>query len=222
MAEPMTPGSGPEPPATEEASEDRALRERVRELTSQVLQQGRLDTAGVRDVVRAVTGLDTKAPEPAGKNVPQAVAEAVKGLDATILRSATAAQRALERLSSRGEDFTDNDLTDALVSLRQLQEDCAAATARIVDATSGDLRRELSELAAHAQAVGADASARAASAVTELASRLGSAYQESAGYGLETARTYGARVALLASGILAGVGDALQEQSRTRKDSQVP
>ena len=51
----------PEPTSTKGVSpsipdEDLAIRERARELTSQVLQRGRVDTDAVRDIVRAVTG----------------------------------------------------------------------------------------------------------------------------------------------------------------------
>jgi hypothetical protein len=216
MSEPTVPASRAAPAAT---GEDQAIRDRVRELTTQALQQGRLDTAGVRDVVRAVTGLDASGLAPAEAEVRQAVADSVRALDAVILKSATAAQIALERLASRGKDFTDNDLKDALASLRQLQQDCGVAASRIADATSGSLRRELTELAAHAQSVGVDASARVAVVMSEFASRLGSAYQESAGFGLEAARAYSVRMALLASGFLAGVADALREQSTTKNDS---
>jgi hypothetical protein len=216
MSEPLAPDSRAEPAAT---ADDQSLRERMRELTTQALQEGRLDTARIRDVVRVVAGLDASGPLPAGVEVRPAIADAAKGLDAAILRSAGAAHIALERLAARGKDFTDNDLKDALVSLAQLHEDCAAATTRLADATSGDLRRKLTELATHAQSVGVDASAQVATIMTEFASRLGSVSQETAAAGLETARAYSVRMAMLASGFLAGVADAIRDQSQTRKDS---
>jgi hypothetical protein len=51
MSEP-TPSDVASPGTTE----DQAIRERVKGLTSQVLQQGRIDPEAVRDVVRAVIG----------------------------------------------------------------------------------------------------------------------------------------------------------------------
>jgi hypothetical protein len=215
MAEPLAPDSREEPTA---AGEDQSIRERMRELTTQALQQGQLDTARVREVVRVVAGLDVTGPPPAGADVRQTIADAVKGLDAALLRSAGAAHIALERLVSRGKDFTDNDLKDALVGLAQLQEDCAAATSRLADATTGDLRRKLTELAVHAQSVGVDASAQVATVMSEFASRLGSVSQETAATGLETARAYSVRMAMLASGFLAGVADAIRDQSQSNKD----
>ena len=53
MSKPTEPAGEVAPPAVDE---DQAIRKRVQELTSQVLQQGHIDTEGVRDVVRAMTG----------------------------------------------------------------------------------------------------------------------------------------------------------------------
>ena len=50
MPEPTTSAGDAAPPG----SEDQAIRQRVKGLTSQVLQQGRVDPEAVRDVVRAV------------------------------------------------------------------------------------------------------------------------------------------------------------------------
>jgi len=215
MAEPIAPDSRVEPTA---AGGDESVRKRMRELTAEALQHGVLDTARVRDVVRVVAGLDASGLVPRDADVRQAIVDAVKGLDTALLRSAGAAHIALERLAARGREFTDNDLKDALVSLGQLQEDCAAATRKLADATGGDLGRKLTELATHAQSVGADASARVATMMSEFAGRLGSISQETAAAGLETARAYSVRMAMLASGFLAGVADAMREQSQTKKD----
>src|SRR3954447_7890925 len=51
MGEPTAAGDS----AASASDEDQAIRERVRELTSQVLQHGRVDTEAVKEVVRAVT-----------------------------------------------------------------------------------------------------------------------------------------------------------------------
>ena len=77
---------------------------------------------------------------------------------------------------------------------------------------SGNLRREIMGLAAHAQGVGAEASARAATLMGEFAARLGAPPP-----GLETVRGASVRLALLASGVLAGVADALRDQNQTKK-----
>ena len=67
------------------------------------------------------------------------------------MKSASATHDALQQLASRGKDFTDNDLKEALVSLRKLEEDYMAAANCVAEAMSGNLRREMIELSVHAQ-----------------------------------------------------------------------
>jgi hypothetical protein len=197
------------------SDEERAIRERVRELTTQVLQQGRVDTEAVRDVVRAVTGQSpgSTATSAAGE-ARELFADTVRALDEALMRSASAAHEALQQLATRGKDFTDNDLKDALVSLRKLEADYGAVANRIAEAMSGNLRREMMELAALAQNVGGEASARVASMMGEFAGRM----SDGASSGLETVRGASVRMALLASGLLAGVADALRERSEVSKN----
>jgi hypothetical protein len=196
--------------------EDQAIRERMRELMSRLLREGRIDTEGMRDVMRAVTGTTSDTATAAG----QARADllgAVRSLDAELVTSAAAAHRALEHIADRGNDVTDNDIKDGLASLAKLQEDCLAASSSLAAAATGNLRRELDQLAAHAQNVGAETSARLAAMMNEVARGLGNLYRETAAPGLESARGLSVRMALLTSGIIAGVADALSEQAGPNK-----
>ena len=201
----------PEPTTSDTISsattEDQSIRERVKGLTSQVLQQGRVDPEAVRDIVRAVIGGTSANTAVSSAEARELFADAVRELDTALVKSAGAAHVALQQLAMRGKDFTDNDLKEALVSLRQLEQDYAAAASRIAEAMSGNLRREMMELAAHAQNVGVEASARVASMMGELAGGV------SATPGIATIRDASVRMALLASGVLAGVADALRDQS---------
>jgi polyhydroxyalkanoate synthesis regulator phasin len=191
--------------------EDQSIRERVKELTSQVLQQGRVDPEAVRGVVSAVLGRASASTEMSGAKAREFFADAVKQLDDALVKSASAAHGALQQLASRGQDFTDNDLKEALVSLRKLEEDYVAVANRLAEAMSANLRHEMTELAAHAQNLGVEASVRVASMMGEFANSMG------AGSGLATVRGASARMAMLASGLLAGIADALREQSEAKK-----
>jgi hypothetical protein len=182
-------------------------------VTNQVLQQGRVDPETLRNVVRTLSGQRASHAAPDRAEARERFADAVRGLDEALQKSAGSTHEALQRLASRGKDYTDNDLKDALVSLRTLEEDYVAATSRIAEAMSDNLRSEVMGLAAHAQEVGAEASARAATLLGEVGSRMG----ESAASGLEAVRGASVRFTLLASGVLAGVADALRDQNQTKK-----
>ena len=191
--------------------EDQPIRERVKELTSQVLQQGRVNPEAVREVVSAVLGRTPGSADVSGAKAREFFTDAVRQLDDALIKSASAAHGALQQLASRGQDFTDNDLKEAMVSLRKLEEDYVAVANRLAEAMSANLRREMTELATHAQNLGVEASVRVASMMGEFANSMG------AGSGLATVRGASARMAMLASGVLAGIADALRDQSEAKK-----
>jgi hypothetical protein len=201
-------------PKISTAEQDQAIRERVRSLMSQLLQQGRMDPEGVKEVMRAVTGGVSSGTTSKDDTPGVEFAETVRQLHAALVGSSEAAQRALQTLAMRGEGASDNDIKAALASLLKLQEDCLAAVNRVSARASGaNLRRELDQLAVHAQNVGVEASARAGALMNEFTSRIAGSYRETAAPSLEAARAFSARMALLASGVIAGVADALSDQS---------
>jgi hypothetical protein len=206
------------PPETSAAEEDQAVRERVRALMNQLLQQGQIDPEGVKAVMRAVTGGAPSGTTPTADASGMEFVDAVRRLDAALVASAEAAHRALETVAIRGKEVTGNDIKGALASLMKLQQDCLAAMNRVSERAGGEnLRRELDQLAVHAQNVGVEASARAGALMNEFAGRIAGTYRESAFPSLEAARAFSARMALLTSGIIAGVADALSDQSGSKK-----
>lgn len=205
------------PAETPPGSEDQAIRTRMRELMRRLLRDGQIDTEGVRDVVQAVTRGTTLERAPIADQVRAEFPGTVRRLEAALATSADATHRALELIANRGNDVTDNDIKGALASLAKLQEDCLAASNSLAAAARGNLRRELDELAVHAQNVGAETSVRLAAMMNEFASGLGTLYRETAVPGFETARGLSVRMALLTSGIMAGVADALSEQTGPKK-----
>jgi len=204
------------PSETSAAEEDQAIHERVRLLMSQLLRKGQIDPEGVKEVMRAVTGGASSVPTVVASGMEFSVA--VGRVDAALVVSAEAAHRALETVAIRGKEVTDNDIKGALSSLMKLQEDCLAAVNTVSERASGEnLRRELDQLAVHAQNVGVEASARAGALMNEFASRVAGTYRETTVPSLEAARAFSARMALLTSGIIAGVADALSDPSGSKK-----
>jgi hypothetical protein len=207
--------SEPTAPAGAQADEQ-AIRERVRELTAQMLTGGRLDTEGVKEVVRAMSGGVSSKPALDSAQARESFADAIRGLDEALHASSLATHSALQTLVARGKDFSDNDLKNAFAALQDQQKAYVAVADLIADVTTGNLRRELADLTLHAQRVGADASVRFAQVMSEFANRI-STYRTGAAPGLDSVRHYGANMTMLTSGLLAGFADALRQQSETSK-----
>mgnify|MGYP003694428857 CR=1 FL=1 len=98
MPEPTTSATDAAPAAVE----DQPIRERVKELTSQVLQQGRVDPEAVREVASAVLGRTPGSTAVSGAKAREFFAEAVRQLDDALVKSASATHGALQQLASRG------------------------------------------------------------------------------------------------------------------------
>jgi len=197
-------------------AEEQAIRERVRDLTAQMLSSGRLDTEGVKDVVRAMSGGAARPPLDSAQ-ARETLAESLRVLDQALQLSAQATHEALQTLVTRGKDFSDNDLKNTFATLQKLQQDYVAIATRLADASTGNLRRELVDLSQHAQRVGADASVRVAEVMSEFANRIGGSARTVSAPGFEAVRQYGANMTMLTSGMLAGFADALRQQSERNK-----
>lgn len=213
----MTEPSAPAENAPAASPDEQAIRERVRELTAQMLAGGRLDTEGVKEVVRQMSGGAVFAPPVDDERAREAFVAAIGALDAALQASAQAAHEALRTLVERGKDYSDNDLKNAFAALQKLQQDYVATANHIADATTGNFRRELVDLTLHAQRVGADASVRVAQLMSEFANRIGGSYRAQAAPRLDAMREAGANMTLLTSGLLAGFADALGQYAASKK-----
>jgi len=216
VSDPTAPAGSPVSAPDETQADEQAIRERVRDLTAQMLAGGRLDTEGVKEVVRTMSGGTASKPALDSAEAREAFAEAIRGLDEALHASSLATHATLQTLVSRGRDFSDNDLKNAFAALQNLQRDYVAVADRVADVTTGNLRRELTDLTLHAQRVGADASVRFAQVMSEFANRIGS-YRTAPAPGFESVRQYGANMTMLTSGLLAGLSDALRQQAETKK-----
>jgi hypothetical protein len=211
MTEPLAPAENA--PAAQ--PDEQAIRERVRELTAQMLASGRLDTEGVKDVVRQMSGGAVFQPPLNSAQARETFVAAIGALDQALQTSAQAAHEALHTLVERGKDYSDNDLKNAFAALQKLQQDYVATANHIADATTGNIRREIVELTLHAQRVGADASVRVAQLMSEFAQRIGGSYRTAPR--IDAVREAGANMTLLTSGLLAGFADALSQHSGSKK-----
>lgn len=221
MADPKSEASDAEQAAPEESAvQNEEIRGRVRELTSQVLKGSPLDPKGVAEIVRTMTAgaVSGTAVQPPSTESKQALLDKLQTLDQELMRSAQAAHEALEQLGSKGIDFTENDLKETFAMLHDLQAAYVNTVDSVASVATGNIQRELRELAGHAQQVGVDTGARVATVVTEFANRLNVSSRQNTASGFGTALDYSRRMSMLGSGVLAGIADALKEQSGSQEN----
>jgi len=191
------------------------IRARIHDVTLLALRSRRFDRHAMRDVVQAVTSGVALGAQDSRADLRKSLAEAFRGMDEAITRSADASRVALRRLVVAGRDLSDSDVKLGLAQMKRLEEDFLSTAAKVAQTAGDKVRPELNNLLDAARRNGTETGRVAASTLTELAHRFSIASLDVALAGLEAATEVGSRFAQLASGILSGVADALTEP---RKD----
>jgi hypothetical protein len=192
------------------------IRARVHDLTLAALQSRRFDRDAMREVFRAVTaGVATGAE--GAPDMRRALAEGLKGMDQALARSAEAGASALKQLASSGKTFSDTELKGALANLKKLEDDFVSTVSHVADAATGPVQPELRGALSNLTHTGTETGKQLALSMNELAHRFAVFSIDAGIAGLEAAGEFGARFANLASGILAGVADALERKPEPPK-----
>ena len=195
------------------------IRERVRELTLQALQSRRLDLAATREVITSLTQGISLGAERRGQDLRRALSDAFAGMDQAISKAAQASNLALKELASRGREFSDNELKQGLERMRQMEGDFLDSVREVSKSASGGVKREWQDLIAHAQRAGTETGQVISQTARDFSARMTATMSEGAIAGVDAARQFGERFAALASGILAGMSEALRPDKDNDKDN---
>lgn len=196
--------------ASQAVSQGADIRAKVHDLTLSALQRRRFDRHGFSDVVRAVTQGVVLGAEQSRTDMRRALSDAFGGLDQAITKSAQAGQAALRQLAASGQDFSDNEFKQALANLRKIEDDFLATVGLVADGASEKVGPELSRILGTARTSGTQTGRQVAGTLGEFAQRFTAASLDVTIAGVQAAGEYGARFAMLASGILSGLADALR------------
>jgi hypothetical protein len=186
------------------AGED--ITRRVRDVTLEALRKRSFDREGIREVVRAVTeGIAAGAPA-SGGTLRQAMGQAFRGMDEALSKSVAAGESALRQMVATGRGVADNEVKQALAGLKKIEEDFVETVGKVASSANERVRPELRALAE-----------RAAHAGTETGKQTAKLMAEFAFSGMELAGQFSVRFARMASGVLAGMADALEKSAAERR-----
>jgi hypothetical protein len=179
---------------------------RVRDLTLDALRNRRFDREGIREVVRAVTeGVAAAAPA-SGGTLRQAMGQAFRGMDEALTKSVEAGEGALRQLVATGRGLADNEVKQALAGLKKIEEDFVDTVSKVASSANERAGPELRALVERATRAGTETGKQTARLMAEFTFA-----------GMELAGEFSARFAKMASGVLAGMADALEKSAATKK-----
>ena len=179
---------------------------RVQEVTLEALRNRRFDREGIREVVRAVSeGMAAAAPA-SGGTVRQVMGQAFRGMDEALTKSVEAGEKALRQLVSTGRGMADHEVKDALAGLKKIEQDFIETVSKVASSANERVRPELRELVERATNLGTETGKQTAKLMTEFTFS-----------GMELAGQFSVRFAQMASGVLAGMADALEKSAAEKR-----
>jgi uncharacterized protein DUF6781 len=193
--------------ASESVSKGEDIRQRVHDVTLEALKSRRFDREAIREVVRAVTEGMARGAQGSRPGVRQALAEGFRGMDQALTKSVQAGHEALRQMVATGRGISDHEVRQALAGLRKVEEDFVATVDQVAHSADERVRPELREVLKQALHAGTETGRHTARLMAEFTLS-----------GLELAGEFGVRFAQLASGVLAGMADALDQSDRGKKN----
>jgi hypothetical protein len=180
---------------------------RMRDVTLEALRNRRFDREGIREVVRAVTeGMAAAAPA-SGGTLRQAMGQAFRGMDEALTKSVEAGESALRQMVATGRGVADNEVKQALAGLKKIEEDFVDTVSKVASSANERARPELRALVERATHAGTETGKQTAKLMAEFTFS-----------GMELAGQFSVRFAQMASGVLAGMADALEKSAQKRKN----
>jgi hypothetical protein len=179
---------------------------RVRDVTLEALRNRRFDREGMREVVRAVTeGVASAAPASSG-TVRQVMGQAFRGMDEALTKSVEAGEQALRQLVATGRGLADHEVKEALAGMKKIETDFIDTVGKVAASANDRAAPELRALVERATQFGTETGKQSAKLMAEFAFT-----------GMELAGQFSVRFAQMASGVLAGMADALEKSAADRR-----
>lgn len=196
------------------AEQGKDLHDLVRDITLRALSRRALSMSEIKEVVGAVTegvtlGLGRRAGE-----IKDAVRQALGGLDDAMKKTAEATKLAGQQLVAQGKEFGAQDLKPAIDDLKQMEEMFLNTVSKVAEAAGGRIREEFASQLTHARRSGTDGGRMIADTVADFSQRASASLKSGAQQTAGASQDIKQRLTLLASGILAGMADALHEKAK--------
>ena len=177
------------------------IRRRVHDVTLEALKNRRFDREGIREVVRAVSEGVTRGADAESSGLRQRLGEAFRGMDEALTKSVAAGQQALRQLVATGRGFSEHELKQGVAGLKKIEHDFVDTVNEVASSANERLRPELKEALRQTLHAGTETGRQSARLMAEFTLT-----------GIELAGEFSARFAQVASGVLAGMADALQQR----------
>ena len=197
--------------ARESVKQSENLRTAVRGITLNALKGRELTVREIKRVVQAVTEGVNLGAATSKLDAERVLGEAFAGMDEAVLKAVQANHLALQQLSAQGQNLRDSHLKKALTELERLEDEFVASVKEAAKKGSKQIKDQWSTLLQQKESAGTQTAAEIERTLEEFGNRMHEAVKQQRRTALKAAEVMAENFTTLASGILIGLTEGLQQ-----------
>jgi hypothetical protein len=204
--------------ARESVKQGENLRSTVRELTLNALRSRELTVREIKRVVKAVTeGINLGAAS-SKIDADRVLGEAFAGMDEAVLKAVQANHLALQQLAAQGQNLRESHVKKALDELERLEDEFVGAVKEAAKKGSQQVRNQWATVLQRTGTSGTETAAEVERTLEEFGDRVRESVRAQRRTALKAAEVMAENFTTLASGILIGLTEGLQQGKREPPD----
>ena len=200
--------------ASESVKQGENLRQTVRELTLKALQSRELSLVQVKQVIKMVTEGINLGATTSKMDTGKLLSDALAGMDDALLKTAQASHLALQQTTNAGQDFQDSYLKKALDDLEKWESEWLKTVQQAAKSADEKVKAQWASVLQQTPAGHTKTGAQIAATMQEFGDRMHSTMRQQREVGIKAAHMLSQNFAALASGVLIGMSEGLQSQSK--------
>ena len=203
--------------AAEAVRQGEDLRATEREVTLNAFRGRELSLGQIRQLLKGVTeGVSSGSLQP-GVNIAQTLESALAGMDDALLKAVEANRLALEQLASQGQSFRESPVKKALADLEELEDDFLKTVRQAANKSTEPLKQAWAGALQHKQLAGTDAGAQVVAMMEQFGERVQETMRGQRRATPKAAQVLSENFTTLASGILIGLSEGMQQAGAPAK-----
>jgi hypothetical protein len=207
---------------SESVQQGENLRNTVRDLTLQALQSRELTLAQIKQVVKSVTEGVNMGAVGAKIDVEKTISESLAGMDEALLKAVQASQIALQQLTGAGQEYEQSQLKQVLNDLERLEDEFLSTVKQASDSANEQIRKQWASVLKDVKGPQTDTGQQVQQMVQEFGKRMQANVRESRETAFKATHALTQNFATLASGVLIGLTEGLQQKSGAQRDPLEP
>jgi len=203
--------------ARESVKQGENLRSAVRELTLNALRGRELTLGEIKRVVRSVTEGVSAGAASSKLDPSDVLSDALAGMDEAVLKAVQANHLALQQLAAQGQSMRDSQMKKALDQLERLEDEFLATVKDAAKKGSKQMKDQWAVVLQRTETNGTRTADEIEATMEEFGKRMHEAVKQQRRTALKAAEVMTENFTTLASGILIGMTEGLQ-QGKKKKD----